>query len=77
MLKPEYNNLKITNSRLGGKLSEATTKLKMFMITDSLKVKKFYKENNLVKEFSNITNVALHLNISNITVTKYLNKYKI
>ena len=123
LLKPEYNILKVANSRLGSKQSEATkikisnsnkgkhqhffgkththetrqkiglslkslrvniiprvvtidTRLKLSLRSKGVSVKVFNKSNNLVKEFPTITSTAKYFNISNRTVSRYLENNK-
>jgi group I intron endonuclease len=53
------------------------TKLKRSLRTHGVKVKVFDIENKFVKEFPTMTSVALHFNISNRTVGRYLDKDKL
>jgi group I intron endonuclease len=56
------------------KIVESKTKFKLSLRSKGVSVKVFDSSNNLVNEFSTITSVAKHFNISNRTVSRYLDK---
>jgi len=56
------------------KVVKAETRLKLSLRSHGLSVKVFDKSNNLIKQFPTITSVAKYFNISDTTVSRYLDK---